>query len=225
MISVGLPRGWQIGGQESMSSFIIIAMFIAGGLALAKWLHARDVDRILPVLESAAGARNGKVIRQSDLGLPQLVVFVRDKTIRLTPMAKSLSSHDSGMMTCVEFGLQSYRGGEFRIQEKTGYLRTALPKILTGDAHNFKLHQAAFDNRFHISASAVGQTAKIVSEPLLVRSLLELPKGADIRIQNGTCHIAVDGVPTDVEFVDRLLTVSERIIGALERFGSRSPGN
>jgi hypothetical protein len=208
-----------------MTSFIVIAMFIAGGLALAKWLHARDVDRILPVLESAAGAHNGRVIRQSDLGLPQIVVSVGDTTIRITPMSKSLSSHDSGMMTCVEFDIQSYPGGEFRIQEKTTYLRTALPKFLTGDAQNLKLHQAAFDNRFHIRASAVGQTAKIVSEPLLLRSLLELPKGADIRIQKGMCHIAVNGLPTDVEFVDRLFTVSERLIGALKRFDSRSPGN
>lgn len=205
-----------------MGSFILIAMFIVGGLTLAKWLHARDVNQMLPLLESAARARNGRVIQQSALGLPQLVVTAGDTTIRLTPMAKSLSSHDAGMMTCVEFGIQSYRGGEFRIQEKTAYLRTALPKFLTGDARAFKLHQAAFNNRFHISASAVGQTAKIVSEPLLLQSILELPKGADIRIQEGTCYIAVDGVPTDVEFVDRLLTVSERIIGALERFGSRN---
>lgn len=208
-----------------MGSFILIAMFIVGGLALAKWLHARDVDQILPLLERAADAHNGRVIQQSSLGLPQLVVPAGDTTIRLTPMAKSLSAHDSGMMTCVEFGIQSYRGGEFRIQEKTTYLRTALPKFLTGDVRAFKLHQKAFNNRFHISASAIGQTAKIVSEPLLLRSILELPKGADIRIQNGKCHITVDGVPSDVEFVDRLLAVSERMIGALKRFASRGPGN
>jgi hypothetical protein len=208
-----------------MGSFILIAMFIFGGLALAKWLHSYDVDRMLPLLERAADAHNGRVIQQSALGFPQLVVPAGDTTIRLTPMAKSLSSHDSGMMTCVEFGLQSYLGGEFRIQEKTTYLRKALPKILPGDARAFKLHQEAFNNRFHISASAVGQTAKIVSEPLLLQAILELPKGADIRIQEGICHIAVDGVPTDVEFVDRLLTVSERMIRALKRFGSRRPGN
>jgi hypothetical protein len=208
-----------------MGSFILIAMFIVGGLALAKWLHARDVDQILPLLERAADAHNGRVIQQSSLGLPQLVVPAGDTTIRLTPMAKSLSAHDSGMMTCVEFGIQSYRGGEFRIQEKTTYRRKSLPKLPAGDARALKRHQEAFKNRFHVSASTVGQTAKIVSEPLLLQAILELPKGADIRIQEGMCHIAVDGVPSGVEFVDRLLTVSERMIGALKRFGSRRPGN
>lgn len=208
-----------------MSSFILIAMFIVGGVVLAKWLHARDVSQLLPLLERAADAHNGRVIQQSALGLPQLVVPAGNTTIRLTPMAQTVSSNDSGMMTYVEFGLQSYPGHEFRIQEKKTYLRKALPKFLAGDARAFKLHQEAFNNRFQISASAVGQTAKIMSEPLLLRSILELPKGADIRIQEGMCHIAVNGVPTDVEFVDRLLAVSERMIGALKRFGSRSPGN
>ncbi|MGD8959353.1 MAG: hypothetical protein PVI27_05870 [Desulfobacteraceae bacterium] len=208
-----------------MGGFILIALFIIGGLALAKWLHSRDVDQMLPLLERAAEAHNGRVIQQSALGLPQLVVPAGDTTIRLTPMTKSLSAHDSGMMTCVEFGLRSYSGGEFRIQEKTTHLRKALPKLSAGDARVLKFHQEAFKNRFHVTASTVGQTAKIVSEPLLLQAILELPKGADIRIQEGMCHIAVDGMPTDVEFVHRLLAVSERMIGALKRFASKSPGN
>ncbi|MDZ7597456.1 MAG: hypothetical protein U5J82_03995 [Desulfobacterales bacterium] len=51
-----------------MSSFIIIAMFIAGGLALAKWLHARDVDRDTPLCWKCSGRAQWQGDPQSDLG-------------------------------------------------------------------------------------------------------------------------------------------------------------
>lgn len=160
-----------------MTSYIAIAAFILGGLALARWMQMRDSKRIRPVLERVAKLRNDEVIRQSVLGLPQLPRVVGGVPVRLTPMSKSIASNEAGRMTSVDFDAGKFGVAEFRIQEAMAYLRNAVPPAL--------------------------------------QVIIGLPADADIHVQKGRACIMVSGVPTEIDFVLRLLAVAVRLIEVL----------
>jgi hypothetical protein len=200
-----------------MTSYIAIAAFIIGGLALARWMQLRDANRIRPVLERVARLRNGEVIRQSVIGLPQLSLVVGGVPMRLTPMSTSSASNEAGMMTSVDFDVGKFGVAEFRSREAMASLRNAVPPTLAGGNRRFELGHARFDERFRISAMDVDQAAAIAGDSPLLQAILGLPAGADICVQKGTAFISVSGVPTEIDFVDRLLAVAERLIAVLQR--------
>ena len=136
-------------------------------------------------------------------------------------MSKSTSSPEGGgEMTCVDFDVAPHVVAEFRVRERVDARRNALPALLKGGRKTFLLGDAGFDLRFHGEGLDPARAKWIMSEPSLFQAVLALPRGADIRIEAGRCYIAVDGFPKDQQCFDRLLAVSERLLGSLDRRGS-----
>ncbi len=119
-------------------------------------------------------------------------------------------------MTVVDFEIAPGAVGVVRVQERTDSLRTALPGVLMGGNHTFALGIPEFDARFRGYASNVGRARRLLEDHSLVHALLALPRGADIHIESGRCSVAVDGFPDSVEFVDRLVGVSEMLMRSLD---------
>lgn len=192
-----------------MSNEFAIALIVIVGVIVAAIMHARATSRITPVLEAAAIKHNATV-RRSAIGLPQIYKTVDGRVFRMTPMNKSTSSAGGGgAMTCVDFETLRSDVSDFRIREKADYRRNALPRVLMGADQPFTLEVPELEARFRGVGSNADQARRIIQHDLVVKSILALPPGADIRVQGGKCYISVDGLPDDIDFVDRLFSASE----------------
>lgn len=198
-----------------MSSPFFIAAFVVGFLILGFFMHRREKAKIRPVFDAVAKKYQGTVSHPF-LGMPQLVIKRQGSALRITAMSKSLDTpQGGGEMTCVDFDIGKSAAGNFRVQEQSDFKRTAVPKALMGQSQPFTTGMREFDTRFASCASNATQATRILKDPSLAKAILAMPRGADIRVQDGRCYVSVDGHPQDVAFVDRLILTAECLIESL----------
>ena len=198
-----------------MSSQFFIAAVAIGFFILGVFMHLRGKAKIKPIINAVAKKYQGTV-NQPLLGMPQVVMKRQGSVLRITAMSKSLDTpQGGGEMTCVDFDIGKSAAGNFRVQEQSDFKRTAVPKALMGQSQPFTTGMREFDTRFASCASNATQATRILKDPSLAKAILAMPRGADIRVQDGRCYVSVDGHPQDVAFVDRLILTAECLIETL----------
>lgn len=198
-----------------MSGSFFIPVVVIGFLILGFFMHRREKAKIKPVFDAVAKKYGGN-LSHPFLGMPQLVVNTQGSVLRITAMSKSLDTpQGGGKMTCVDFDIEKNAVGDFRVQEKSHFKRTAVPRVLMGQSQPFTTGMCEFDSRFASCASNATQADRILKDPSVSKAILAMPHGADIRLQDGRCYISVDGHPQDVASVDRLIFTAECLIESL----------
>ncbi len=196
---------------------IVITLVVALGLIFAAVMRARAVSRVKPVLEVAAKKHQAS-IHHSVLGMPHVIKTAAGQAMRLTLMTVSISSPEGGgEMACVDFDLPRVGIGEFRIREKADAKRNAMPAVLMGGNATFSLGIPQVDERFLMVAAHPKDVSRMLAETALVASIVDLPRGADIRVKDGRCYVAVKGFPYHIDTIDRLFAVSEQLLAAFRR--------
>lgn len=195
-----------------MSSQFFIAVAAIGFFILGVFMYLRGKAKIKLVIDAVAKKYQGTV-SQPFLGMPQVVIKKQGSVLRMTAMSKSLDTpQGGGKMTCVEFDIGENAAGNFRVQERSDFKRTAVPKALMGQNQPFTTGMREFDTRFASCASNATRAIRILKDPSLAKAILAMPRGTDIRVHDGRCHVCVDGHPHDVAFVDRLILAAECLI-------------
>lgn len=192
-------------------AYVEITIFLLAVFAIAAFMTWRSKSQIRPIVAKAAAKRQGRVL-ESLIGLPQLIADVRGTTVRLTPMSKSHSSPDGGDMTCLDFNIAPMQLSAFRLQEMADFRRSALPAALMEGHKIITLDNPKFDARFRLFAVDPLQAKRILQTPKLTVEILQTSQGADIHIEEGKCHVVVNGLPGDLQFVDALIGLAELLV-------------
>ncbi len=203
-----------------MDSTIYILLAVLTLLVIAGVLYVRARSALTPILEQAAREYGGSV-RSTFPGLPQWNFVLEGISVRLTPMTSSTSSPDGGgSITVLDFDVAAFNVADLRVREKVDARRNAVPASLENAGESIEIEHQGFDARFHIHARQGEETKRMLLEPTLFSALLDLPSGADLRIEHGVCHVSVNGHPRDIAFVRTLRSVAQELIAVLRARGA-----
>ena len=74
-----------------------------------------------------------------------------------------------------------------------------------------------FDKRYQLVGKQPEESRGLLNRDALVRSLLDLPFPADIRVEEESCVVSIQDIPETEESLDRLIEAASEILLALIR--------
>lgn len=194
----------------------IAAGFIAGGLLLGAWLHAKDRRRVLALWRQQQRTRPGAVVHAPGAGmLPQLHVPLKGGMLRVTVMGKGLDSPETGQMTCLDFDDPSPAVISLVVRECRNALSEALDRAIPIGVDAVPLGDATFDQRFRLQSSDPQRAISLLRRRNLFRLLMALPRGAHLQLGLGRCAICVNGLPRSDADVNALIEAALVVVHAL----------
>jgi hypothetical protein len=185
-----------------MNHYLLIGLVIIACLVVGAWFHRRDSRRFLRLFSRQAEKRGGSVTTGSLFAMPQLQIEVNGIEMRVTVMTNS-ESDAPGMLTCADFRVPHEGIADLQVRERRKGIKAALDDAFLGEVSS--LAEPRFDERFGLRAKNLQQAQALMGHEPLRRLLLELPEGADLQINHGTCVISIAGVPGTEELLERLI--------------------
>lgn len=194
----------------------IAAGFIAGGLLLGAWMHARDRRRVLALWRRQVQARPGATVHSPGAGmLPQLQVPVEGGMLRATVMGKGLDSPETGQMTCIDVDAPFPAVASLVVRECRNALSETLDRAIPRGGRLVPLGDAAFDQRFRLQAADPQQAITLLRRREVHRVLTALPRGVHLTVGQGRCALCVNGLPRADADVNALVDAALAIVTAL----------